>query len=63
METDSTETPRVNPFWDAKNLTVEDIETICPHIAQIVVHRKAGLTREGVAASWLGCWYNPYSKG
>ena len=63
METDSTETPRVNPFWDAKNLMVEDIETICPHIAQIVVHHKAGLTREGVGASWLGRWYNPYSKG
>ena len=54
MEVHSTKPPRVNPFWDQENLTMENFEVIRPHIAQIVMRRKAGLTREDVATSWLG---------
>jgi len=58
-----------NPLYRApkgesqqENLTMGDFEAIHPHITQIVVHRRNGLTREGVAVSWLGRHVQPLQQ-
>jgi hypothetical protein len=54
METHSADAPRVNFSWEQENLGVAEYDAISPHIAQIAVLRRRGLSGEGVAASYVG---------
>lgn len=59
LETRSVDAPRVNPYWEQENLSLKEFEAIHPHIKQIAVLRRNGLTGEGVAASWVGHQIQP----
>ena len=41
---------------------MEDCEVIHPHISQIVMRCKGGLTGEGIAANWLGHRIQPLQE-